>query len=220
MTLPPPASAGPLPPPSTPATGAGATGERLLHAAHELLYERMGGATPLSDICARAGVNVAMVKYCFGSKDGLLDALVERVMRGLAGEIERLAALDLPPTDKLRRHVGAIIHNYVRYPYVNRLMNERLLAGDPDAVERMSRAFAVPTRDWYRDLLADGHRLDGWREIDPTLFFFGVIGICEFLFAARPWLDHAFGQPLDDALVERFVRHVTESVINGVRQTA
>ena len=63
------------------------TREALLKAAHELLSERGGGAVSVSDIAGRAGVNVAMVKYCFGSKDGLLDALLERVLTGLAGEI-------------------------------------------------------------------------------------------------------------------------------------
>lgn len=209
-------SLGPLPGPGGQVTGAALTRERLLHAAHELSYERMGGAVSVSEICARAGANVAMVKYCFGSKDGLLDALVERVMGQFPQDIERLAELDLHPTVKLRLHVAAIVRNYVRYPYVNRLMNERLLAGNPEAVERMSRAFAIPARDWYRELLADGHRDGGWRDLDPTLFFFSVIGLCEFIFSARPWLEHAFGEPMDDELVDRFIAHVSDLVAGGV----
>src|SRR5688572_33042825 len=106
------------------------TREKLLTAAHELLSARAGGAT-VSEICSRAQVNVAMVKYCFGSKDEMLDALLDQVLQRLAGEIERLSSLDVAPDEKLRRHVAEIVRNYVRYPYVNRLMNERLLSGDP-----------------------------------------------------------------------------------------
>ena len=200
-------------------SGADATRERLLHAAHELLYERMGAPVSVSEICARAGANVAMVKYCFGGKDALLDSLVERVMEQFPPEIERLAQLDMQPADKLRRHVAEIVRNYVRYPYVNRLMNERLLAWNSEAVERMSRAFAIPARNLYRQLLDEGRREDGWREIDPTLFFFMVIGVCEFVFSARPWLEQAFEQPLDDALVERFINEATELVVRGVGGT-
>lgn len=208
-----------LPAPPGPVTGADATRERLLRAAHELLYERMGAPVSVSEICARAGVNVAMVKYCFGGKDALLDSLVERVMEGFPREIERLARLDMHPAAKLRRHVAEIVRNYVRYPYVNRLMNERLLARRPETVERMSRAFAIPALDLYRELLDEGRREGGWREIDPTLFFFMVIGVCEFIFSARPWLEHAFDQPLDDDLVERFIDEATELVVRGVRET-
>ena len=207
----------PLPPPAKAPRGADVTRERLLHAAHDLFYERMGSTPSVSEICARAEVNVAMVKYCFGSKNGLLDALLERVLGHFAGEIGRLADLDLPPEEKLRRHVGEIVRNYVRYPYVNRLMSERLLSMEPEAVDRLAASFAVPARDWYAQLLKDGRRADGWRAIDPTLFFFSVVGVCEFLFAGRALLERGFDERIDEELVERFVAHTTELVSAGVR---
>lgn len=196
--------------------GAEITRDKLLAAAHELLSERAAGAT-VSEICSRAQVNVAMVKYCFGSKDEMLDALLEEVLDRLAGEIERLSGLDLPPDEKLRRHVAEIVRNYVRYPYVNRLMNERLLSADPTAVDRISRSFAIPARDWYARVLEQGRAANGWRTMDPTLFFFSVVGLCEFLFSARPLLERSFGDELDGVLVERYIKHVTELIANGVR---
>ncbi len=193
------------------------TREKLLTAAHELFVERADHTATVSEICTRADVNVAMVKYCFGNKAGLLDALLEQVLGGLSHEIVRLSELDLPPDDKLQRHVAEIVRNYVRYPYVNRLMNGRLMNADPDAVDRISRSFAIPARDWYARLLADGHREQGWPELDPTLFFFSVVGLCEFLFAARPLLERSFDQRLDDAFADLFVDHVAALVMDGVR---
>jgi TetR/AcrR family transcriptional regulator len=213
----------PLPPrpdATAPPRGADLTREKLLTAAHDLLYDRMGGAASISEICARADVNVAMVKYCFGSKDGLLDALLERVLAHLTSEIETLAELDLAPGEKLRRHVAAIVRNYVRYPYVNRLMNERLMSMEPDAVDRLSSIFAVPARDWYAQLLRDGEREEGWRPIDPTLFFFTVVGVCEFLFAGRALLERGFDERMDAELVERFSAHATELVTSGVARSS
>ena len=192
------------------------TREKLLTAAHELFVERADHAATVSEICTRADVNVAMVKYCFGNKDGLLDALLEQVLSGLSGEIEHLSSLDLTPDEKLRRHVGEIVRNYVRYPYVNRLMNGRLMNADPGAVDRISRSFAIPARDWYARLLADGHRDQGWAELDPTLFFFSVVGLCEFFFAGRPLLERSFGRKLDADVVDRFADHVTALVLDGV----
>jgi TetR/AcrR family transcriptional regulator len=202
--------------PRIPARGADQTAAKLLQAAHDLLVERSGQSAPVSEICARADVNVAMVKYCFGSKDGLLDALLERALRQLAAELEGLSGAELAPEAKLRRHVAEVVRNYVRYPYVNRLMNERLLAADPEAVDRISQSFAIPARDWYAQLLAEGRAQGGWRRFDPTLFFFAVIGLCEFLFSARPLLERAFGESIDAALVERFSGQIADLVIGGV----
>jgi TetR/AcrR family transcriptional regulator len=193
------------------------TAVKLLGAAHDLMVERAGQSASVSEICARADVNVAMVKYCFGSKDGLLDALLEQALRQLAQELDRLADTDLAPSAKLRRHVAGIVRNYVRFPYVNRLMNERLLAGDPEAVDRISASFALPARGWYTALLIDGRAQEGWREIDPTVFFFAVVGLCEFLFSARPLLERGFGKSIDEALIQRFSDQIAELVISGVR---
>jgi TetR/AcrR family transcriptional regulator len=203
-------------PPTMPVRSAEVTRDKLLNAAHELFVERADHAATVSEICTRADVNVAMVKYCFGSKDGLLDALLERVLAGLSAEVARLAEADLTPEEKLRRHVGEIVRNYVRYPYVNRLMNGRLMHAKRGAVDRISRSFALPARAWYAELLADGRREHGWRELDPTLFFFSVVGMCEFLFAARPLLERSFREQLDAGLVERFADHVGDLVMVGV----
>lgn len=200
--------------------GADQTAAKLLQATHDLLVERSGQSASVSEICARAQVNVAMVKYCFGSKDGLLDALLERALRQLARELERLAGTKLAPEAKLRRHVAEVVRNYVRYPYVNRLMNERLLSAEPEAVDRISRSFAVPARDWYATLLAEGHAQGQWRRFDPTLFFFAVVGLCEFLFSARPLLERAFGESIDAGLVERFSSQVADLVMSGVSSGA
>jgi AcrR family transcriptional regulator len=196
--------------------GADQTAAKLLQATHDLLVERAGQSASVSEICARAQVNVAMVKYCFGSKDGLLDALLEQALRQLARELQRLAETELSPEEKLRRHVAEVVHNYVRFPYVNRLMNERLLSADPDAVDQISRSFALPARDWYATLLADGHAEGQWRTFDPTFFFFFVVGLCEFLFSARPLLERGFGESIDADFVERFSSQLSDFVISGV----
>lgn len=188
------------------------TAERLLSAADELLAERAGGQVSVAEICGRAQANVAMVKYCFGSKDGLYDALLDDLVARFVADLERLDAQDLAPAEALALNVRAIITRYVRYPYVNRLVNERLLRGDEAAVERIRETFAVPMRAWYAKVLEDGTRRGDFRAVDPTFFFFTVIGTCEFVFSARSWLD----RQITDELVEEFVDHTTRLVLHGI----
>jgi AcrR family transcriptional regulator len=54
------------------------TKEKILDTAERLIGEQGYAATSLRHIIAQAGVNLAAVHYHFGSKEGLLDAVVAR----------------------------------------------------------------------------------------------------------------------------------------------
>jgi len=211
-----PRRAPPLPAGDIATSGAAETREKLLAATHELLYERVGGPVSVSDICERAGANVAMVKYCFGGKDAMMAALMDRVISRFVGELEKLDRSDLSAEEKLRIHIGEIVRNYVRYPYINRLLSSQLLATDEHGALPFARNFAIPARDWYGRLLAAGHSAGDFRAIDPTLFFFTVIGIAEFFFTAQPLLRGLGIRKVDSDLLDRYIEHVTEIVLNGV----
>jgi AcrR family transcriptional regulator len=205
-----------LPPAAEPPRAADATAERLLQAAHELLYERGGAPFSVSEVCGRADANVAMVKYCFANKQGLLLALVTRITGSLRADFEALAAEDLGWREKLERHVAGIVRSYVRYPYINRLLADQLRGADEPGTRALSESFAAPLGAFHRELLAEGQRAREVRDVDPALFFFSVVGMCEFIFSARGWLTHGFGLALDDALVARYIDHVVELVVWGV----
>lgn len=67
------------------------TRERLLDVSEELFAEKGIAGTSLRVLTQTAGVNLAAVHYHFGSKDGLVDAVLER--RAKALNRERLADL-------------------------------------------------------------------------------------------------------------------------------
>jgi AcrR family transcriptional regulator len=211
-----PVVAPPLPTPREPVQGADVTAERLLQAAHQLLYEDASATVALSEVCARADANVAMVKYCFGNKDGLLLALITRITDSFRGDFERLAAEQLGWRPKLERHVAGIARNYLRYPYINRLLADQLQRSDELGTRVLSESFAVPLQAFQAQLLDEGRRAGEVRDVDPVLFFFAVVGMCEFIFSARGWLVHGFGLALDDAFVDRYVDGVIELVLRGI----
>jgi AcrR family transcriptional regulator len=203
-----------LPSPAEPPRGADATAERLLQASHELLYERSGAPFSVNELCARAQANVAMVKYCFGNKDGLLLALTLRITDHFRSDFERLAGVDMGWREKLERHVAGMVRNYWRFPYINRLLADQIQRADePDP---LSESFAAPLAAFHRDLLGEGARAGEVRAIDPVLFFFSVVGMSEFLFTARGWRIHGFGLVLDEDVVDRYTDHVVELLLGGI----
>jgi AcrR family transcriptional regulator len=74
---------------------AASTQDRILDAAERLFAENGVGATSLRSIIAAAKVNLASVHYHFGSKDGLVEAIVHRLVDPVNEErLKMLAALE------------------------------------------------------------------------------------------------------------------------------
>ena len=92
-----------------------ATRQRLLEAAETLFAEQGFEKVAVRDVTEKAGANVAAVNYHFGSRDGLVDKVIERYISPVNDE--RLARLD-----------GL----------------ERKMAGKPVAIEEILEAFVRP----------------------------------------------------------------------------
>jgi AcrR family transcriptional regulator len=101
------------------------TRERILDSAEQLFAERGIGETSLRALTQHAGVNLAAVHYHFGSKEGLLDAVVER----LAAPINSARCEALDRLDESTRTDAATILRVFFQPVIERM----------EAVERQGR---------------------------------------------------------------------------------
>ncbi|MCV7084239.1 helix-turn-helix transcriptional regulator, partial [Mycolicibacter hiberniae] len=83
------------------------TDQRLLSAAERLFAERGVDAVSLRAIMAAAGTNVAAVHYHFGSKERLIEALLDRYLDQI--EKRRFALLDIAETAGTLRTIAEAI---------------------------------------------------------------------------------------------------------------
>ena len=193
--------------------------ERLIDAASRLMSDRHSIDVSLSEIAERSGLNSALVKYYFGNKEGLLLALVEREAAAAVRDVKALLQLDLRPTDKLRRHIAAIITNFFRRPYLNRLLHSFLdeRKADTSSARQVHRCFVKPLLELQSQLLAQGVRAGEFKPIDPVLFYVSVLGACDHLFNARYVLRVSKRRAsLTEELRERYVEHVCDIFIHGL----
>ena len=72
--------------------------ERILSAAEKLFADNGFSAVSLRKVTSAAGVNLAAVSYHFGSKDGLIEAVLRRNIEPI--NEERLRLLDLYESEK------------------------------------------------------------------------------------------------------------------------
>ena len=189
---------------------------QLLAAAGAVMTEQDTIDVPLAEIAQRAGVNVALVSYYFGGRDGLLLALAKRDAEHALAGLDALMALDLSPAAKLRKHVGGIVRGFFRHPYLNRLLRALMRDSDSAAAREIAQCFAAPIAEALRLLLEEGARLGELKPVDPMLFHFALLGACESLFSGRTMLKHVHGiEAIDEALQLRYAELIAETLIAG-----
>lgn len=189
----------------------------LLNATAKLLSERSAIDVSLSDIAQESGMNSALVKYYFGSKDGLLLALLLRDAAKAREELQYLVDMQIPADTKLRYHIRGTINAYFRSPYLNRLMHYLIGSGDTEASAEITRSFVQPVLDTERAIIEEGVQQGLFRDVDPELLYFSLIGACDHLFYASYSLRHLRGEGrVTDSLRQRYIEHVSGIYLHGM----
>ncbi|HOI10478.1 MAG TPA: TetR family transcriptional regulator, partial [Myxococcota bacterium] len=112
------------------------TRERLIAAARELFLARGFAATSTRAIAAQAGCNLSLIKYYFGSKEGLLREMLRVQYAAIEVDVRELAAHDGPPAERLAAIIAAIAGRIDQNRELLRMMIRELATEDsPVAVE-------------------------------------------------------------------------------------
>ena len=162
-------------------------------------------------------MNRALVKYYFGNKNGLMHALLDRDMGKIVGDLNALVAKDMPPEEKLKRHIGAAINTYYAYPYLNRLLMRLIRDSAPVEAGRIAERYLRPISRAYETLIADGVKAGKFRDVDPQLFYFTVTGAADRFFSARQVLRHCYDQnDLSVEMRDAYREHSVELIMRGL----
>ncbi|MBD7939791.1 TetR family transcriptional regulator [Brevundimonas guildfordensis] len=188
---------------------------QLLQAAAALMSERGSIEVSLSEIAQKSGLNSALVKYYFGSKNGLMMELVKEILGRALIQMGELLEMDLDPVEKLKLHIKGIITVYFRYPFVNRLIHAMFQT--PETAKEVAETISKPLAETQRRLLEEAVAQGRIREIDPMLFYFIVLGACDHIFFGQHILHHCFGvDEIDDDLRRRYTDTLLDMVLTGL----
>lgn len=191
------------------------TRDRLITATSELMREKDTIRLSIRQIAERSGLNISLIGYYFGNKDGLQLATIER---DTAPAIAKINAMDpeAPPVERLRSYIAIIIDALYRYPYLNRLVFAILRDFEPEQAREVADRVLRPLYLGARSIVIDGVASGDFRPIDPDFAFFLIHGSCVQIFSSNAALSFVLKRgPLKPEEVEDFARLAADVLIQG-----
>lgn len=191
--------------------------EMLLDAASALMIEEGTFDVSLHQIAKKAGLTAPLVKYYFGSKDGLLVALAQRDTEKSLAQLSDLVSLPVDPASKLRFHITGIIRTYAKHPYLNGLLDVLLRDDHSEGARAMRASFVKPLIDAQRQIIEEGVRAGQFAPVDPRFVYFLIVGACQYVFNTRvAFIELVGDRKVDDALVKDYASFVCDKVLKAL----
>ncbi len=187
--------------------------ERLLEAAAALIIERKTIDISLAEIATKSCLNSALVKYYFGSKNGLLVALAQRDAARALADMDLLLRQKMPAGQKMRLHLRGIMNTYRRSPYLNRLLHELLRGPDPDAARELHDVLVQPVFDCQRRILAEGVASGEFAEVDYRVFYLSATGACDQFMHTDTVLNLTQDDTPPEVFRDRYIGQVVDMVM-------
>jgi AcrR family transcriptional regulator len=101
--------------------------EHIINIAVELFSTKGFEGTSIRELAAKAGVNIAMVNYYFGSKEKLFEALIENKVAYMKGKLEELVAnKSLSEIEKIDVIIESYVERLLSQPAYHRVIHQEL----------------------------------------------------------------------------------------------
>lgn len=186
---------------------------RLIKVATPLFAEKGFKGVNLREIAGVAGINVSMISYYFGGKEGLYGAVLNEQFASLQ-RVSDIAQLDVEPVRKFELYVRETVARYRQNPYLLRFYTSELTNPTPcfaTIVKPAIQGVVQNLQKFFAEGLSHHQFRDG---LDPTDTAIALAGMINFYFVLEPataeLVDHS---PERD---EELTGHIMDIFTKGV----
>jgi TetR/AcrR family transcriptional regulator len=165
------------------------------------------------ELATAAGVNLSMISYYFGGKEGLYAAVLTEQFAVLEkiGEIEQM---EIDTLQKFELYVRATVSRYRKSPYLLRFYTSELT--NPTACfETIVKPAIKRVVQILQETFSDGLSHEMFRKgLDPTDTVLALAGMINFYFLLEPataeLVDHSAERD------EQLIRHIMDIFTRGI----
>jgi AcrR family transcriptional regulator len=188
--------------------------ETVLRKAAKLVQEMPPSRVTLALVARAAGVDPALIRYYFGSRENLLLAVVDRLIAG--------APKESAPGAQPLEFIEFSVRNAARFTrstkHVHRLMVDELADARSAAIRQRQGEMNRRAVDSIRQVF-EQDRGQQLRAVNPLFLHLALVGLFDFYASAQPVVRNLVPAGTDlEQLGRQFEDFVVDLVLNGVRR--
>ncbi len=171
--------------------------KKIILDAAEKLFARYGyDATSTREIAEKAGANVAMISYYFGSKENLLNAIIERYSREVLDRIKSSYNAGLSPSERLAAMATDYLEYSLSHPNPIIIAHRELGVNLRAELQGSIQETVSQIREMITEIVNDGQKLGIYREVDVQLFIHAMGSMVDCMIIEMSSMKHS-GMNLD-----------------------
>ncbi|MBU0942125.1 MAG: TetR/AcrR family transcriptional regulator [Bacteroidetes bacterium] len=194
------------------------TEEKIFEAARSIFHKKGLAGARMQEIADKAGINKAMLHYCFKSKQLLFEAVFMNAFSQLAPQINEIFNSHNSVFDKIRKFTESYISFVIKYPILPQFIVQEMNS-NPDFVTSIIKHENRPNPAFL--ILQIEKEIENGiiKPIAPKQILLDIFSMTVFPFAAH-MLMKSIVQLSDDEfneLVQERKTYVAEQIINAIK---
>jgi AcrR family transcriptional regulator len=189
---------------------------QIIEAAEQLFAEQGFGNTSVRQIADKAGVNLAMINYYFGSKEKLIHALVDLRTGHIRLTLENLVKdQSLTPLQKMNIMVSEYVQRFVQRQCFYRIMIREHVLDKNNEITKMLIETKRRNAEILSQIIAEGQKKKVFRKnIDVVMLMNVMFGTVNHSFMNKAFYKefHQLKKMKDDAFTAHLVTKVTDEI--------
>ncbi|CAN5407593.1 TetR family transcriptional regulator [soil metagenome] len=190
--------------------------EQILDTAEELFAEFGYEGTTVRDLAAKANVNVAMISYYFGSKEKLMETLIEDRSGYMRSRLVSLNESDMDPFQRIEVLIEYYVERLFTMNRFHRILYREISLQQRSQFNEVISKLMMRNFNEMRKLMEDGIKKKAFRKIDIELTIATLIGtisqvvLSSFMTCQMLKLDPETNSIFDKKHKERVKSHLKE----------
>ncbi len=150
--------------------------EHILITAEALFAEKGFEGTSVRELCAKAGVNVAMVSYYFGSKEQLMEALIEFRSGFMREKLDEIRQMDISASQKIEKTIDHYVARIYSNSQYHRILHREITLQQRSQFNALISKLLMINFSVIRQIINDGIKSKEFKKVDIELTIVSMIG--------------------------------------------